>query len=72
MKLNVVVKPNARKNAVETREDGSLVVYVSTPPIEGRANERLVQVLAEHFGRPRRDIVIVSGVRSKRKIVEVR
>ena len=72
MKLNVVVKPNARKNAVETRQDGSLVVYVSTPPIEGRANERLVQVLAEHFGRPRRDIVIVSGVRSKRKIVEVR
>jgi hypothetical protein len=72
VKLNVVVKSNARKNAVETREDGSLVVYVSTPPIEGRANERLVEVLAEHFGRPRRDIVIVSGVRSKRKIVEVR
>lgn len=72
MKLNVVVKPNARKNAVETRQDGSLVVYVSTPPIEGRANERLVEVLAEHFGRPKRDIVIVSGVRSKRKIVEVR
>ena len=72
MKLNVVVKPNARKNAVETRQDGSLVVYVSTPPIEGRANERLVEVLAEHFGRPRRDIVIVSGVRSKRKIVDVR
>jgi uncharacterized protein (TIGR00251 family) len=72
VKLNVVVKPNARKNAVETRQDGSLVVYVSTPPIEGRANERLVEVLAEHFGRPKRDIVIVSGVRSKRKIVEVR
>jgi hypothetical protein len=72
VKLNVVVKPNARKNAVETRQDGSLVVYVSTPPIEGRANERLVEVLAEHFGRPRRDIVIVSGLRGKRKIVEVR
>ena len=72
MKLNVVVKPNARKNAVETREDGSLVVYVSTPPIEGRANERLVEVLAQHFRRPKRDIVIVSGLRGKRKIVEVR
>jgi hypothetical protein len=72
VKLNVVVKPNARKDAVETRQDGSLVVYVSTPPIEGRANERLVEVLAQHFRRPRRDIVIVSGVRSKRKIVEVR
>jgi len=72
VKLNVVVKPNARKNAVETRQDGSLVVYVSTPPIEGRANERLVEVLAQHFRRPKRDIVIVSGVRSKCKIVEVR
>lgn len=72
MKLNVVVKPNARKNAVEMLEDGSLVVYVSTPPIEGRANERLVEVLAQHFRRPKRDIVIVSGLRGKRKIVEVR
>jgi uncharacterized protein (TIGR00251 family) len=72
VKLNVVVKPNARKNAVEMLEDGSLVVYVSTPPIEGRANERLVEVLAQHFRRPKRDIVIVSGLRGKRKIVEVR
>ncbi|MGH2566773.1 MAG: DUF167 domain-containing protein, partial [Bacteroidota bacterium] len=39
MKLKVLVKANARKNAVETREDGSLIVSVNAPPIEGKANK---------------------------------
>jgi uncharacterized protein (TIGR00251 family) len=71
MKLTVHVKPNSRKKAVEMREDGSLRVYLSAPPIEGRANEQLIEVLAEHFGKPKRDISIVAGRRGKLKIVEI-
>lgn len=71
MRLRVVVKPNARKNAVEVREDGSLFVHVSAPPREGRANQKVVELLAEHFRKPKRDIAIVSGTRGKQKIVEI-
>lgn len=72
MRLSVLVKPNSRNNAVEARQDGSLVVYVSARPIEGRANEKLIEVLAKHFRKRKRDVVIVSGRRGKHKIIEVR
>jgi uncharacterized protein len=71
MKITVQVKPNARKEEVTLREDGVYVVKVAVPPIEGRANERLVEILAEHFKKPKRSIEIVVGSRGKHKIVEI-
>jgi len=71
MKITVQVKPNARKDEVLVQADGTFTVRVSVPPIEGRANERVVEVLAEHFGKPKRSIQIVAGSRSRRKIVEI-
>ena len=71
MKITVMVKPNARKDEVVVREDGVYVVKVSVPPIEGRANERLIEVLAEHFKKPKRAIEIRVGTRGKHKIVEI-
>jgi len=53
------------------REDGSLRVFLTAPPIEGRANEQLIDVLAEHFGKAKRDISIIAGRRGKLKIVEI-
>jgi uncharacterized protein (TIGR00251 family) len=71
MKITVHVKPNARKEAVTLREDGVYVVQVSVPPIEGKANERLIEVLSEHFHRPKRAIQILKGARGRHKIVEI-
>ena len=71
MKISVQVKPNARKDEVVVREDGVYVVKVSVPPIEGRANERLIEVLAAHFKKPKRSIEILIGARGKNKIVEI-
>ena len=71
MKITIQVKPNARKNEVELREDGTYLVKVSAPPIEGRANEKVIEVLSAHFKKPKRDIQILSGSRGKHKIVEI-
>jgi hypothetical protein len=71
MKITVMVKPNARKDEVVLRDDGVYVVKVSVPPIEGRANERLIEVLASHFKKPKRAIEIRVGSRGKHKIVEI-
>jgi uncharacterized protein (TIGR00251 family) len=71
MKITVLVKPNARKDEVSVREDGVYVVRVSVPPVEGRANERLIEVLAEHFKKPKRSVEILVGARGKNKIVEI-
>ena len=71
MKITVRVKPNARKDEVLIGEDGVYVVKVSVPPIEGRANERLVEILSDYFKKPKRAITILVGAHGKNKIVEI-
>jgi len=71
MKFKITVKPNARKNEVVRADDGTLIVRVAVPPIEGKANERVVEVLADYLKKPKRAISIVSGFKGKTKIIEV-
>ena len=44
---------------------------VNAPPVDGAANEAVVEVLAKALGVPRRAISIVAGHASRSKVVEV-
>lgn len=44
---------------------------LSAPPVEGAANEALVEFLAKAFGQPRRNVTIVSGHKSRDKRVSI-
>jgi hypothetical protein len=69
--ITIRVKPNSHRNEVEELEDGTYVVRVTAPPVEGKANEKVIKVLAEYFGRPKRLVNIVRGTSSRQKIVEI-
>ena len=69
--LEIHVIPRARKTEVAGERDGALLVRLAAPPVDGAANDALVDFLAETLGRSRRDVRIVSGERSRRKRVEV-
>ncbi|OGX12079.1 MAG: hypothetical protein A2351_02815 [Omnitrophica bacterium RIFOXYB12_FULL_50_7] len=71
MKYTIAVKTNAKKNTVEQTADGSLRVLVKAPPREGRANEAVIGMLAEHFKIPKARVAIVGGFKSKIKIIEI-
>ncbi len=72
MKYTVIIKPNSRKGPlVERLGDGSLIVYVRQPAVDGKANTALIELLAEHFGVPKTSVTIVRGHTSRNKIVEV-
>lgn len=71
MKFTLRVKPNAKHEKVEAQPDGSLKVHVNAPPQEGRANERVVELLARHFKVPKSCISVVRGASGRRKIVEI-
>lgn len=71
MKITVAVKPNSRKESVEIQPDGSYVVRVNAPPVDGAANERVIDLLAKHLGYPKGRIELASGARSKRKVFKV-
>lgn len=49
----------------------ALKVRVAAPPVEGRANEELIALLAGALGVPRKSVTVVKGGASRRKTVSV-
>ncbi|WP_026732186.1 DUF167 domain-containing protein [Fischerella sp. PCC 9605] len=71
MQKKVKVKPNSKVQKIEEVADGSLIVYLKSPPVDGKANEELIQVLAEKFDVPKSRIRIKSGLSSRNKLIEI-
>jgi len=65
--LHVHVQPGAGRGAVVGRHGESLKVRVAAPPVEGRANDAAVALLAEALEVSVRDVELVSGARSRVK-----
>lgn len=66
--LVVRVKPGSRRGPlVETGADGTLTVYVRERAVDGKANEAVVRVLAEHLGVPRSRVTLAAGATSRLK-----
>jgi len=70
MKIRVKVKPNSRIEEL-SQEGDSFIIKVKEPPKEGKANQAVIKLLAEHFGVPQSQVRILSGFRSRNKIIEV-
>ncbi|MDP4009171.1 MAG: DUF167 domain-containing protein [bacterium] len=71
MKIIVNVKLNAKKEDVCGVDETHFDVWVKEPPIEGKANRAVSHALAKHFNVPKSCVTIVSGQRSKKKVVDV-
>ncbi|MBN4000603.1 DUF167 domain-containing protein [Nostoc sp. LPT] len=71
MQKKVKVKPNSKQQKIEEQPDGSLTVYLKSPPIDGKANEELIKLLADKFDVPKSHIRIKSGFSSRQKLMEI-
>ena len=70
MKISVSVKPNSKNESVEESE-GVYLVRVNAPPTEGRANARVIELLALHLKKSKSSIRLLKGLKSKKKIFEI-
>jgi hypothetical protein len=70
VRIEVKVKPNSKTEEV-SQEGDSLMVKVKEPAREGQANHAVIKLLAKHFGIPQSQVRIVSGFRSKSKVVHI-
>jgi len=70
--FQVRVRPRASKDEVAGEIDGALKVRLQAPAVEGRANEALIEFLAQLLKTPKAAVRILSGDRSRTKRIEIR
>jgi uncharacterized protein len=70
--LLVRVQPRSSKDEVAGEMGRALKVRLRVPAVEGRANEALVEFLAQLLKTPRTAVRILSGERSRTKRIEIR
>ena len=71
VEIDVRVVSRAKKTEIAGERHGALVVRVAAPPVEGAANDALIDHLASSLRVPRRAIQIVSGARGRLKRVAI-
>ena|SRR5437660_10591417 len=65
----VKVHPRARKNAITGIVGDALKLDLIAPPVEGRANQAVIEFFAEVFEIPRSSVTIASGETSRQKVI---
>jgi len=71
VRFSVHLQPRASKNEIAGLHGASLRVRVTAPPIDGLANEALIEFLSDALAISRRNVCIVSGNSSRTKVVEI-
>ena len=69
--LVLKVIPNAPRDEIAGWLGEALKVKIHAPALEGRANDALLDFLAQRLGVPRRDVSLVRGDKSRKKVVRI-
>lgn len=69
--ISVKVKPNARQSVLTPSEDGPWQAHLKSPPVDGKANQELIALIADHFECRKSAVSIHSGATGRLKLVRV-
>jgi uncharacterized protein len=69
--IRVKVKPNSRISTFEQAEGGTWLARLRAAPIEGKANEELIALVAHHFRCRKSAVSIKSGASGRMKLVRI-
>ena len=67
----VKVQPRARKNTITGAVGDALKLALAAPPVEGRANRAVIELLAEVLEIPRSSVTIANGATGRNKVVRI-
>lgn len=70
-RIELKVIARAKKEGIEKTGEDSYKIKVTTAPEKGKANAKIIELLAEEFGIRKQNITIISGLASNRKVVEL-
>lgn len=78
-KVKVLVKPGSKKGPLLINSDldtiqnygAEFIIYLKSRAVDGKANAELIEVMATHFNVSKKDVTILSGQKSRIKIVGI-
>ena len=68
VKISVKLHPNSSQEKIVKLNEKEYEVWIKEKPIDGKANEELIKILKKYF---KKQVEIVSGFKSKNKIIEI-
>jgi len=71
MIVSVRVTTNSKKPLVIPIGENRFKIKVDAPAVEGKANDRLIEILSDYFKKRKSDIVIIKGIHSKEKLIQI-
>ena len=71
VRIQVRVKPRARVSKLEKTDTDIWLAQLKSPPVDGKANEELVALVAEHFKLPKSAVTVKSGASGRVKWVQI-
>ena len=69
--LQIKVKPGARTSSLVQNPDGSWIAELKSPPIDGKANEELIDLVARRFRCGKAAVTIKAGASGRNKLVKI-
>jgi uncharacterized protein (TIGR00251 family) len=69
--FDVLVQPRASRARIGPRVDGRIKIAVTAPPVDGEANQAVIELVAGALGIAKRDVMVIAGTTSRRKTLRV-
>lgn len=70
-RVHLFIQPKSSKNEVVGPHNGEIKIKITAPPIDGRANEGLIEFLSDYFDIPKRNVLLVKGETGRHKTVDL-
>lgn len=71
MTITITAHPSSKRPRIEKDLFGSIHVYVSQPPLEGKANQAIIEALAKYLGVRKNQLELVRGEKSRQKTFQI-
>ena len=68
MKIYITVKPRKKEEKVGKIDATHYLVFTKASPVDGKANEAVIRILAEYFDLPKKQLQLILGKTSRKKI----
>ncbi len=69
--FSIRIQPRASKNEIVQREGGGIKIRLSAPPVDGAANEALIEFLSDRLDVPKSQLEIIAGHTGREKIIRI-